>query len=340
MHNTTSFIKFDRIIILLKNKTISPPIILLSALLLLTAGCQPAALSVLPVNPDQQPKDPLQPSPTILFIPTSTPTPTLTPTPQSSPTPIPTAIPLKCTQSQGKIERHQINTNLLPAPLAFLVYLPPCYTSSPSIRYPVLYFLHGMFEDDTQWVRIGATSTADQLISSGQEPPFLIVMPDEVNNTVDVDDTGFGDALVKDLVPWIDQNYATCTDTICRAIGGLSRGSGWALRLGLTNWQIFGAIGSHSISPFEGDYYLVPTWLRAIPPGQLPRLYMDIGSSDVSAQNAINIEALFSKYNVPHEWHLFEGYHNEDYWHAHVADYLRWYALAWQAYDNSARAGN
>ncbi|HMD89237.1 MAG TPA: alpha/beta hydrolase-fold protein [Anaerolineaceae bacterium] len=314
------------------------------ALLLFLTGCQPAVLSILEINPGlqpaNQPNDAIQSSPIIPNTPTEKPTQTLTPTPYHSPTPTLTATPPKCSETQGRIEPHQINTELLPNPLAFLVYLPPCYTTTPAIRYPVLYFLHGMNEDDTQWVRIGATTTADQLISSGEEPPFLIVMPDEVNTAADVDDTGFGNALVKDLVPWIDQNYASCTDSICRAIGGLSRGSGWALRLGFINWQIFGAIGSHSISPFDGDYYLVPDWLKVIPPGQLPRLYMDIGSSDISLQNATQMEALFSKYNVPHAWHVFEGYHNEDYWSAHVADYLRWYALAWQAYDNSARAGN
>ena len=112
-----------------------------------------------------------------------------------------------------------------------------------------------------------------QLISSGEEPPFLIVLPNEVNNTVAVDDTGFGNAVVNDLVPWIDQHYATCSDRMCRAIGGLSRGSGWALRLGLIHWQIFGAIGSHSISPFEGDYYLAPGWLQAITAATTAPLY-------------------------------------------------------------------
>jgi enterochelin esterase-like enzyme len=318
--------------------------ILLAATLIFLTGCQPAISSILQISAGEQPtiqlKDPIQSNPTATTAATAPPTATSTPTRQSSPTPTLTATPAKCTERQGKIEQHQINSTLLPGPLAFLLYLPPCYTANPAIRYPVLYFLHGMHMDDTQWVRIGATSTADQLISSGQAPPFLIVMPNEVNNTVDVDDTGFGNAVVKELVPWIDQNYATCTDSICRAIGGLSRGSGWALRLGLMNWQVFGAIGSHSISPFDGDYYLVPGWLKAIPPGQLPRLYIDIGTYDISLQNAIDIEALFTKYNVPHEWHQFVGYHNEDYWHANVADYLRWYALAWQAYDNSAVAGN
>ncbi len=317
--------------------------ILLVATLLLTTGCQPAISAILQMNsgvqPTIQPKIPSQPKATVTATPTATSAETLTPTRQSSPTPTLTATHPKCTESQGKIERHQINSSLLPAPLAFLVYLPPCYTSKPATRYPVLYFLHGMHSDDTQWVRIGATTTADQLISSKQAPPFLIVMPNEVNNTVDVDDTGFGNAVVTELVPWIDQNYATCTDSVCRAIGGLSRGSGWALRLGLMNWQVFGAIGSHSISPFDGDYYLVPGWLKAIQPGQLPRLYIDMGTYDISLQNAIQMEALFTKDNVPHEWHQFVGYHNEDYWHAHVADYLRWYALAWQAYENSAGAG-
>ena len=307
-------------------------------------GCKPAVLSIVQIHPGLQPtgqpNNPIRPSPTTQITPTDKPAATLTPTPESSPTPTLTATPVKCGESQGRVEQHEIKSDLLPDPLEFLVYLPPCYNPNPAIRYPVLYFLHGMHADDMQWIRIGATSTADQLISSGEEPPFMIVMPNEVNNTVDVDDTGFGNAMVKELVPWIDQNYATCSDRICRAIGGLSRGSGWALRLGLIHWQIFGAIGSHSISPFDGDYYLAPGWLKAIPAGQLPRLYIDIGTYDISLQNASQFEALFTKYNVPHEWHQFVGYHNEDYWHAHVADYLRWYGLAWQAYDNSTRAGN
>ena len=48
---------------------------------------------------------------------------------------------------------------------------------------------------------------------------------------------------MKNLVPYVDTHYNTCAERDCRAIGGLSRGAQWALRIGLAEWQTFGAIG-------------------------------------------------------------------------------------------------
>jgi enterochelin esterase-like enzyme len=223
----------------------------------------------------------------------------------------------------------QMVTALLPAALKFKVYLPPCYSQQPPAGYPVLYMLHGMNNNDQQWIRIGATSAADTLISSGEAPPFLIVMPQEDNWAIDADDTNYGKAVVTALVPWIDQQYATCAARLCRAIGGLSRGSGWAIRLGLTYPDVFGAIGAHSLSPFDGDYDDLPTWMGAIPAASAPRLYIDIGDADISLGFAKVFEAQITKLNFAHEWHIFEGGHNEAYWSAHVMDYLKWYTQAW-----------
>ncbi len=254
---------------------------------------------------------------------TSSPAPTSTPTATASPTPAP------CTETRGTVVDGQMVTDLLPAALKFKVYLPPCYSPQPPAGYPVLYMLHGMNNNDQQWIRIGATSAADTLISSGEAPPFLIVMPQEDNWAVDADDTNYGKAVVTALVPRIDQQYATCADRLCRAIGGLSRGSGWAIRLGLTYPDVFGAIGAHSLSPFDGDYEDLPTWLGAIPATSAPRLYIDIGNADISLGFAKVFEAQITKLNFAHEWHIFEGGHNEAYWSAHVMDYLKWYTQGW-----------
>ena len=251
------------------------------------------------------------------------PTATLTPLATASPTPAP------CAEIRGTVVASQVETDLLPAPLDFRVYLPPCYSDHPPVRYPVLYLLHGMNNNDEQWVKIGATTAADALISTGEAPPFLIVMPQEVNWQVDADDTNFGKAVVTALVPWIDQHYAACADRLCRAIGGLSRGSGWAIRLGFSYPDLFGAIGAHSLSPFDGDYDYLPNWLGAIPTESAPRLYIDIGNADISLEYAKFFEAEITRLNFVHEWHIFDGGHNEDYWRAHVMDYLKWYTQPW-----------
>jgi enterochelin esterase-like enzyme len=219
---------------------------------------------------------------------------------------------------------------LLSDPLAFNLYLPPCYSEHPDQSYPVLYLLHGQGFGDDQWIRLGATHAADQFISSGQARPFLIVMPEEENSTLsDPNTSHFGDALVNEMVPWIDAHYPTCNQRTCRAIGGLSRGAAWAIRLGLTHPTLFSAIGAHSLPLFVGDLYRAGTWLDNVPAGQLPQFYLDIGRSDRYLSQAKSFEQLLSDRHIVHTWQLNDGDHDEVYWSAHTPEYIQWYASNW-----------
>ena len=110
----------------------------------------------------------------------------------------------------------------------FIVYLPPCYDQMTDERYPVLYLLHGQTYTDDQWVNLGAPAAADKLIHAGDAPPFIIVFPDDRYWNLPPGD-GFGDRLIHVIIPFIDQNYRTLTDRDHRALGGLSRGGGWAV---------------------------------------------------------------------------------------------------------------
>ena len=101
------------------------------------------------------------------------------------------------------------------------------------------------------------------------------------------------------------------------------------MHVGFIYWGTFGAIGAHSLPPFRGDYYRVPIWLKKIPLDQYPRIWMDIGVLDVNLDAANQFETRLTEYHVPHEWHIYSGTHNEDYWAAHVEDYLRWYGFGW-----------
>ncbi len=63
----------------------------------------------------------------------------------------------------------------------FLVYLPPCYQQETSREYPLLVLFHGIYDDNNQWLRIGAVETADRLIILDEVDPFIIVMPYDPN---------------------------------------------------------------------------------------------------------------------------------------------------------------
>jgi enterochelin esterase-like enzyme len=161
-------------------------------------------------------------------------------------------------------------------------------------------------------------------------PPFLIVLPREPDTYGDIYLESFRYDVPDGLVPWMDARYPTCAERACRAIGGLSRGGAWALHLGFTRWELFGAVGMHSTPPFNTDPARFPAWLQAIPEDQLPRIYMDAGRSDPWLSMASAFEALLTQYAVPHEWYLMNGTHDETYWSSHVEDYLRWYAAGWK----------
>ena len=215
-------------------------------------------------------------------------------------------------------------------PLSFRVYLPVCYDPDGEYAYPVLYFLHGQSFNDDQWDRLGADETLDALILAGEIAPFIIVMPKESDYMSNQWDSKFGPAVAEELTVWIDEHYRTCTERECRAIGGISRGAAWAMRTGLIYWETFGTIGTHSLAPFRGDFNEAPFWFAEIPEEQLPRIWIDIGVLDVNLDAANVFEQRLTKYRIPHEWHIYLGTHNEDYWEAHVEDYLRWYAEAWK----------
>jgi enterochelin esterase-like enzyme len=230
----------------------------------------------------------------------------------------------------GKVDVFEFSTVLLPDPLVYRIYLPPCYDEEPSREYPVLYLIHGQSYSDTQWDRLGVPESADRLIASGEVSPFIVVMPrDRVWTEPTVDN--FGLAVEQSLIPWVDEHYHTIPDRAHRAIGGLSRGAAWAVHIGLSNWDLFSAIGVHSGFVFHSDVQPIYLWLNSIPEGEAPRVYMDIGNADRPdiTIGAKWLEELLTRFNVPHEWHMFVGEHEEEYWQAHVEDYLRWYTMEW-----------
>jgi enterochelin esterase-like enzyme len=241
-----------------------------------------------------------------------------------------TTIVAKCLDDNGRIELNSLRSDRLKLPMEYRVWLPPCYEKSPEQRYPVLYMIHGQNYNEDQWDRLGIDETAAKMITSGEIPPLIIVMPRDRNWGQPSEDL-FGRVLVEELVPMIDATYRTEVDRSHRAVGGLSRGAGWAVHLGLRDWQLFGTLGAHSLPVFWEDTSHLHRWLEEIPAESFPRIYLDIGDHDRPEilASARWFEGLLTKRNIPHEWYLFPGYHEEKYWQDNLVTYLRWYSAGW-----------
>lgn len=153
----------------------------------------------------------------------------------------------------------------------YLVYLPPSYGLDSTRRYPVAYYLHGLYGDETNWVKLGHLDAAmDSLIALGA-PEMIVVMPDGDDgwyttwNTMGdyaacvADSTRkepaasycvrwphYDDYIAHDLVLHVDSVYRTIGDRAHRAIAGLSMGGYGAIALALQYPGIWSAAASHS----------------------------------------------------------------------------------------------
>ncbi|MBQ3705682.1 MAG: hypothetical protein II888_04435 [Clostridia bacterium] len=122
------------------------------------------------------------------------------------------------------------------------VYLPFGY--SDQRRYPVLYLIHGGGGNPDAWLDCSMIKNAlDTSFAEERCQPFITVFPGFYNHdpirTGRVDEEAerghvlfFQQELRKDLIPAVDQRYATEASRESRAIGGFSMG-------GVTTWFAF-----------------------------------------------------------------------------------------------------
>ena len=136
---------------------------------------------------------------------------------------------------------------------SYAVYLPDGYETS-SLKYPVLYLLHGHGQDLYAWVNFGHIQrTADELIAHGEIPPAIIVMPD-AGMTWYVDrKEKMETAVIQDLVGDVQRTFRVIDERKGRVIAGLSMGGYGALRFVLKYPEMFAAAGLLSPAVYDSE---------------------------------------------------------------------------------------
>jgi enterochelin esterase-like enzyme len=77
---------------------------------------------------------------------------------------------------RGRVERIEYDSTTVGIKRPAMVYLPPGY--SADTKYPVLYLLHGIGGNETNWSRAGAADVIlDNLIADKKAVPMIVVMP-------------------------------------------------------------------------------------------------------------------------------------------------------------------
>jgi len=170
----------------------------------------------------------------------------------------------------GMVHLDVVHSDALGTDKRVAVYLPPSYGRDPSRRYPVVFYLHGLFGAETDWLaKGGLDAVADSLAAAGRGEAILVT-PDGDDgwwtdwavesafstcaDSLHSEDPArycvhrhrYEDWVTRDLVAWIDSHYRTRADRAHRGIAGLSMGGVGALTLALRHPDLFAAALSHS----------------------------------------------------------------------------------------------
>jgi enterochelin esterase-like enzyme len=293
-----------------------------------TSGAQPGATAQVSAPPLPAPRPP----PT-------------TPTPPARGPNAPAALQEYVGSLWGSFHEERFYSDALDREMPYYIYLPPAHGTAEH-RFPVLYMLHGASGDNAEWGTIRIIDWTDQLIASGEIPPLIVVLPQgDFGYWVNHVNGGarWGDYVVEDLVLHLDQNYRTLPAPRARAVGGLSQGGHAAFQLTFNHPDIFGIAGAHSPSLRADDGFLPwlgtgPEFARrdpisladSLPLATLQRatLWLDVGSEDQWRPRVELLHDTLTARGVAHEFHVWPGAHDGDYWQPHVPDYLRYYGRA------------
>ncbi len=264
----------------------------------------------------------------------------------------------------GRAECLSLSSKILSRAVAYCVLLPPSYHTQKTSRYPVLYFLHGLGENEQVLLEAGGMNLVEDLREQNQLGEFLVVTPAGGRSFYINSHDGrerYEDFLVQEFLPQIERRYRIRAGRQFRGIAGVSMGGYGALRLAFRHPELFGSVSAHSAALVEklpnfaradakqsplprilGGVFGSPpdvafwdrnspfTLVRTGPRPQSLKIYFDCGTEDDFGFNAgaKAFHDLLVSRGIPHEFHLYPGGHDWRYVAEHFSASLQFHSRA------------
>jgi S-formylglutathione hydrolase FrmB len=271
---------------------------------------------------------------------------------------------------QSRIDCNALNSRILKYPVHYCVYLPASYdagaTSRPARTYPVLYFLHGLGDNERTLFNSGGWTLLDDLRRQRKMGEFLIVAP-EGGRTFYVNSADgsvrYSDFFLQEFVPLIETKYRISKGRNNRAISGISMGGYGALRFAFSHPEMFSAVSAQSAALITESPQELDTAARSGAP--LGKLLATVFGSPIAVQhwkdnspfvladrNRVALRRLAIYFNcgqddnygfekgaaalheqlqeegVKHEYHPYPGDHSLTYFLAHFAEVMEFHSRA------------
>ena len=222
-----------------------------------------------------------------------------------------------------------------------LVWMPPGYNTEKTRRYPVLYMQDG----GSAFVDWYIDEVAMSLVTAKEIEPLIIVLVynggtvedrfDEYTPTWDSNvrrggkADQYGQMLVEELKPFIDENYRTLRDASQTGLGGVSLGGLATLYLGLKYPSVFGKLAIMSPSIWW-DNRIIMRSVKELKAKPEARIWLDIGTEESrgSIQDVRELrKALTAKGWVPDKDLMYleakGGTHDDKSFFKRVAPFLK-----------------
>jgi S-formylglutathione hydrolase FrmB len=266
--------------------------------------------------------------------------------------------------AQSRIDCNALNSHILGEAVHYCVLLPSSYDSAPAKRYPILYFLHGLGENEQTLFKTGGWNLIEDLRQQHKVGDFLIVTPEaKASFYVNSADgkVRYSDFFLQEFIPYIEGKYRIQRERRARAITGISMGGYGALRYAFADPSMFSAVSAQSAalmteSPQElnaalragtplgkllgsvfGNPINVPHWKENDPfslarnnRGAIEKLaiYFNCGRDDEYdfEVGAAALDRQLAEAHIKHEFHLYPGGHSASYFGAHLAEVMEFHS--------------
>lgn len=270
--------------------------------------------------------------------------------------------------AQSRMDCGALKSEILHRAVRYCVYVPSGYDDGgaqhPPRRYPILYFLHGLGDNEQTLFNSGGWTVLDDLRKQGRMGDFLIVAPEGRRsfyvNSADGSER-YSDFFLQEFVPKIEAKYRVRAGRPGRAISGISMGGYGALRMAFAHPELFSAVSAQSaalitetpqqldaasqsgsplpavLGPVFGKPIDVPHWNGNNPFALAKKnvaglrklaIYFNCGQADNYGfeKGAADLDAELSRERVPHEYHAYPGDHSITYFLSHFAEVMEFHS--------------
>ena len=269
-------------------------------------------------------------------------------------------------RAQGRAECSLIHSQILARPIRYCAFLPPSFDQEKTRRYPVLYFFHGLGDNEQSLLNSGGWDIISELRSKGKVGDFVILAPGAGDTFYLNSESGkvrYEDFLMKEFMPQMEKKYRVEGKRDSRGVTGVSMGGYGALRLAFKYPDQFAAVSAQMPAlltdlpkdmaanapgspgavlgdtfghPFDRAYFERNNVFYFARTGSVAalkrmRIYFDVGNNDDYGfeQGAQVLDKLLTSRGIPHEFHIYPGGHNTEFVIRHFSDVIQfqWSAI-------------